>query len=66
MWTISPVPVTDPAAARVLRDYFGEVASRYYGRPATVDELDAAMTDDPSADLVPPTGLSCSRGRTMW
>ncbi|MFD4192133.1 GNAT family N-acetyltransferase [Amycolatopsis thermoflava] len=57
MWTINPVPVTDPAAQAILRAYFDDIASRYYGRPATVAELDTAMADDPSDDLVPPTGL---------
>ncbi|MDQ0379617.1 GNAT family N-acetyltransferase [Amycolatopsis thermophila] len=57
MWTIKAVPVTDPEARQVLRDYFDDVASRYYGRPVTAAELDAAMADEPSDDLVPPTGL---------
>ncbi|UQS26742.1 GNAT family N-acetyltransferase [Amycolatopsis thermalba] len=57
MWTIDPVLVTDPAAQAILRAYFDDVASRYYGRPASEAELDAAMADDPSDDLVPPTGL---------
>jgi len=47
----------DDGARRVLRAYFDEVASRYYGRPATEDEIAAAMRDEPSDDLVPPRGL---------
>ena len=43
-----------PAAGevrRALRAYFDEVASSYYGRQATQDEITAAMWDDPSDDL---------------
>jgi GNAT superfamily N-acetyltransferase len=41
----------------VLRAYFDEVASRYYGRPATEDEIAAAMREEPSDDLALPRGL---------
>jgi GNAT superfamily N-acetyltransferase len=54
------VTVTSPAAEegrRILRAYFDDVASRYYGRPATADEIAAAMTEEPSDDLAPPRGL---------
>ena len=54
------ITVTSPAAGearRVLRAYFDDVASRYYGRPATADEIAAAMSEDPSDDLAPPRGL---------
>ena len=54
------ITVTSPAAEearRVLRAYFEDVASRYYGRPATADEIAAAMSEDPSDDLAPPRGL---------
>jgi len=47
----------DDAARWVLRAYFDEVASRYYGRPATEDEIAAAMREDPSDDLARPHGL---------
>ena len=47
----------DDAARWVLRAYFDEVASRYYGRPATEDEIAAAMREDPSDDLALPRGL---------
>jgi len=43
-WVIAPEPV---GATSLLRDYFTDVASRYYGRPATEAEVDAA----PAADL---------------
>lgn len=54
------IVVTSPAAEearRVLRAYFDDVASRYYGRPATGDEIAAAMSEDSSDDLAPPRGL---------
>ena len=41
----------------MLRAYFADVASRYYGRQATEDEIAAAMRDEPSDDLAPPHGL---------
>jgi len=49
-----------PAAEQarwVLRAYFEDVAARFYGRPATEDEVAAAMREDPSDDLVLPHGL---------
>ena len=51
--------VVDPTSAlsrKALREYFTDVASRYYGRPATRDEVDAALRDDPSDDLASPRG----------
>ena len=54
------IAVTSPAAEearQILRAYFDDVASRYYGRPATGDEIAAAMSEDPSDDLAPPRGL---------
>ncbi len=42
----------------MLKDYFTEVMSRAYGRPATEAEVDAWMHEkEPSDDLVPPAGL---------
>lgn len=46
-----------PLAAAVLRAYFADVVSRYHGRRATDAEIDAAMREDPSDDLLPPSGL---------
>lgn len=34
-----------------------EVVSRYYGRQATDDEIEAALREAPSDDLTPPRGL---------
>ena len=47
----------DDAARWVLRAYFDELASRYYGRSATGDEVAAAMREEPSDDLALPRGL---------
>ncbi|MCO5967196.1 GNAT family N-acetyltransferase [Actinoallomurus soli] len=47
-WAIGAEPV---GTAGLLRTYFTDVASRYYGRPATEAEVDAAMAEDPSDDL---------------
>jgi ribosomal protein S18 acetylase RimI-like enzyme len=54
------IAVTSPSAEearRILWAYFDDVASRYYGRPATGNEIAAAMSEDPSDDLAPPRGL---------
>jgi GNAT superfamily N-acetyltransferase len=54
------ITIAHPAAdtaQRVLRAYFDDVASRYYGRPATEHEITAAMREAPSDDLAPPHGL---------
>ncbi|MGW7535662.1 GNAT family N-acetyltransferase [Amycolatopsis sp. NPDC054798] len=55
-WKISEIPAEHPEAAAILREYMDEVASRYYGRPATSDEVDAALADEPSDGLAAPTG----------
>ncbi|ATY16087.1 N-acetyltransferase [Amycolatopsis sp. AA4] len=55
-WKIGEIAPGQPEAAAILREYLDEVASRYYGRPATRAEVDEALADEPSDDLVPPTG----------
>jgi GNAT superfamily N-acetyltransferase len=54
---IAVMPPASPAARAALRAYFADVASRYYGRPATEEEIVAAMRAEPSDDLTPPGGL---------
>jgi hypothetical protein len=54
---ITVMPPASDAARQVLRAYFAEVASRYYGRPATGEEVAAAMREEPSDDLTPPGGM---------
>ncbi|MEV0599531.1 GNAT family N-acetyltransferase [Streptomyces sp. NPDC050315] len=57
VWTVGETLVASPEAAGVLRDYLAEVASRWYGRPATDEELDRAVAEDPVDDLMPPLGV---------
>ncbi|GLY65968.1 hypothetical protein Atai01_25870 [Amycolatopsis taiwanensis] len=57
MWTIEPSPVDHPDATAVMRDYLEDVAGRYYGRPATAEEVDRALAAEPADDLVPPSGV---------
>jgi pimeloyl-ACP methyl ester carboxylesterase len=54
---ITVMPSASAAARQVLRAYFAELASRYYGRPATGEEVAAAMREELSDDLTPPGGL---------
>ncbi|WP_431876903.1 GNAT family N-acetyltransferase [Amycolatopsis sacchari] len=49
---ITRVPVDHPEAVAVLREYVDDVASRYYGRQATDEEIDRALAEDPSDDVV--------------
>ncbi|MEV7670193.1 GNAT family N-acetyltransferase [Streptomyces sp. NPDC088752] len=55
-WTLSPEPVDTPDATALRRDYYDEVASRYWKRPATAAEIDEGLTDDGAGLLAPPTG----------
>lgn len=55
-WTLTPERFDAPDAARLLRDYYDEVASRYWKRPATEAEIDEGLTDDGVDRLAPPTG----------
>ncbi|MEV6164227.1 GNAT family N-acetyltransferase [Streptomyces sp. NPDC052052] len=55
-WTVTPEPVGSPASALLRRDYYAEVAGRYWGRPATAEEIDEGLADDGADLLVAPTG----------
>ncbi|WP_455356121.1 GNAT family N-acetyltransferase [Streptomyces sp. SYSU K217416] len=55
-WSVTPEPVGAPDATALRRAYYGEVAGRYWGRPATGAEIDQGLADDGSDELVPPTG----------
>ncbi|MFE9859864.1 GNAT family N-acetyltransferase [Streptomyces sp. NPDC005780] len=55
-WTMTPERFDSPDAALLRRDYYDEVASRYWGRPATAEEIDEGLTDDGAEKLVPPAG----------
>ncbi|GAA0590456.1 GNAT family N-acetyltransferase [Kutzneria viridogrisea] len=50
-WSVRVVPVGDPVAAGLLREYFTDIIGRYFGRPATVAEVDHQLVVDPSAGL---------------
>jgi GNAT superfamily N-acetyltransferase len=45
------------AASQILRSYIDDVASRYYGRQATDEEIDVSLREDPSIDLALPSGV---------
>lgn len=55
-WNVTPERYDTPEAAALCRDYYDEVASRYWGRPATAREIDEGLTDDGVERLAPPTG----------
>lgn len=55
-WTLAPENVTSPDASRLRRAYYAEVASRYWRRPATAEEIDQGLKDDGTERLTPPTG----------
>ncbi|WP_317452915.1 GNAT family N-acetyltransferase [Streptomyces sp. CBMA29] len=55
-WAVAPVPITGPEAATLLRRYYTELVSRFYGRPTDDAEVSAVLAEEPSDDLAPPTG----------
>ncbi|GHH33879.1 GNAT family N-acetyltransferase [Streptomyces candidus] len=55
-WIIAAERPDTPDATTLRRDYYGEVAGRYWHRPATEREIDEGLTDDGTGLLVPPTG----------
>ncbi|MFJ8884233.1 GNAT family N-acetyltransferase [Streptomyces sp. NPDC102402] len=55
-WTVDPEHFATPDAALLLRDYYAEVAGRYWGRPATTREIDDGLRDDGVDLLAAPTG----------
>src|ERR1700674_5525533 len=61
VWDPEPaITVMSPVsgeARQILRTYFDDVATRYYGRQAAEEEITAAMREDPSDDLELPHGL---------
>ena len=54
---VTAVAPTSVAARRALRAYLDDVASRFYGRPVTAEELESALAEHPSDDLVEPHGV---------
>jgi GNAT superfamily N-acetyltransferase len=55
--TVTAVPPGSADGCAVLAAYFRDIVARYHGRPATADEVAAAMAAEPSDDLSPPGGL---------
>ncbi|MEU3183076.1 GNAT family N-acetyltransferase [Streptomyces sp. NPDC006923] len=55
-WSFRPESFDTPDARRLRRAYYAEVASRYWGRPATAAEIDEGLAGDPPDHLAPPTG----------
>jgi GNAT superfamily N-acetyltransferase len=55
-WTLAPEPVESPEATRLRREYYADVASRYWKRPATPEEVDEGLAGDGAELLTPPTG----------
>ncbi|MET9557730.1 GNAT family N-acetyltransferase [Streptomyces sp. NPDC006645] len=55
-WNVRPESFATPEATRLRRDYYDEVASRYWRRPATEAEIDEGLAEDPPDGLAAPTG----------
>ncbi|MFB7276280.1 GNAT family N-acetyltransferase [Streptomyces hydrogenans] len=55
-WNFSAERVDTPDATALRRDYFGDVAGRYYGRVLAEDEYDEDMIADGLVLLAPPAG----------
>ncbi|WP_434588970.1 GNAT family N-acetyltransferase [Streptomyces sp. A5-4] len=55
-WIVSPERFDTPEATALRRDYYGEVAGRYWERLATDQEIDDGLADDGVELLTPPTG----------
>lgn len=55
-WTVTPERFDSPDASTLRRDYYDEVASRYWQRPATAEEIDEGLSGDGADLLTGPTG----------
>ncbi|MET7471920.1 GNAT family N-acetyltransferase [Micromonospora sp. NPDC005686] len=56
-WSTQVVRPDEPDATLMLREYMAEMVRRWYARPEQPGEVDAALAEDPSDGLAPPTGL---------
>ncbi|MFJ8431591.1 GNAT family N-acetyltransferase [Kitasatospora sp. NPDC094019] len=60
-WVVAPAPVGDTESLALLREYFTDVANRYYrlhfDRDGTAEEIETGLADTPSDHLAPPTGV---------
>jgi GNAT superfamily N-acetyltransferase len=55
-WAVTPEAVESADASALRREYYDEVASRYWQRPATDAEIDQGLAGDGVERLTPPTG----------
>ncbi|MER6243577.1 GNAT family N-acetyltransferase [Streptomyces griseorubiginosus] len=55
-WQLAPEAFDTVDATSLRRDYYDEVASRYWKRPATGEEIDQGLANDGVELLRPPTG----------
>ncbi|MFF3327415.1 GNAT family N-acetyltransferase [Streptomyces sp. NPDC002889] len=55
-WTLAPEAFDSPDASALRRDYYDDVASRYWKRPATAEEIGQGLAGDGAEQLTPPTG----------
>ncbi|WP_435057498.1 GNAT family N-acetyltransferase [Streptomyces sp. bgisy060] len=55
-WIFSPERVDTPDATSLRRDYFGDVAGRYFQRVLAEDEYDEEMLSEGLDRLAPPSG----------
>ncbi|CAM5596244.1 MULTISPECIES: GNAT family N-acetyltransferase [Streptomyces] len=55
-WTVAAERFDSPDAYALRRDYYDEVAGRYWRRPATAAEVDDGLDGDGADLLAPPTG----------
>ncbi len=51
-----PVSPSSAEAQALIRAYLDEAVSRWWGRPATPEEVARALSDEPTDDLRDPTG----------
>ncbi|MEX2974979.1 GNAT family N-acetyltransferase [Streptomyces sp. C184] len=60
-WSVCAEPAGSPEAGALLREYYTEVADRYFtlheGRRSTPQEIEEGLAEYPSADLTPPYGV---------
>ncbi|MEU6238422.1 GNAT family N-acetyltransferase [Kitasatospora sp. NPDC047058] len=61
LWAVSRADVGSPEAEALLREYYTDVANRYYrlhlGREGTPEEIETGLAGSPSDDLAGPSGL---------
>lgn len=56
IWTVTAERFDSPDGTALRRDYYDEVASRYWQRPASDAEIAEGLADDGADLLAPPTG----------